>query len=68
VPVGERQAQALQIGMPGPDLGFDGHDLAPAAGDSSCLPVTFLGYLSERTPVPIEYRIHPEVVPLSLAD
>jgi hypothetical protein len=37
--------------MPGPDLAFDGCDLASATGDSRGLLVTFLGDLVERAPV-----------------
>ena len=42
--------------MPGPDLVFDGRDLAPAAGDSSGLLPPFLGDLVEAAAVAVEHR------------
>ena len=68
MPIGQRQAQPFHVRMSGPDLRFDGCDLAPATGDSRCLLATFLGDFGERTAVAIEHRINSEVVPVSLAD
>ena len=50
-PVRKRETKSPHVGIPGPYFGFDGRDLAAAAGDSCGLPQTFLGHLLERAAV-----------------
>jgi len=53
-PVRERQAKALQIGVPGKDQRFYFRDLAVAAGDSCRDLQTFGFHLLERPAIAIE--------------
>src|ERR1035437_8406773 len=53
-PVRKRQAQALEIGIPGADFGFDLSPLPAAASDSRGYLPAFLSDLLERPPVAVE--------------
>jgi hypothetical protein len=56
-PVRERQAQTLQVRMPGPDSCFDFRDFAAATGDSCSRSDPLLGDFRERPAVSIQDRV-----------
>ena len=52
-PVHQRQAQPLQVGVPGSELSFDGRNLLAALRDSCRILPAFRRNLLERSPVAI---------------